>query len=133
MPNRDGTQTRVALRPADTKLQAWFAKSVVVILGHGDHHRPVAAVAGGAVVGVLPADLGGFANIASVPSQGILPRLSGYIAPGLRVFPGYTGPATPTLHSPTPSDRVRVSAAAATTPLRIIGIMGIVLNSNSAG
>ena len=32
MPNRDGTQTRVALRPADTKLQALFAKSVVVIL-----------------------------------------------------------------------------------------------------
>ena len=35
MPNRDGTQMRVALRPADTKLQAWFAKSFVVILGTG--------------------------------------------------------------------------------------------------
>ena len=33
MPNGDGTQMRVALQTADTKLQAWFAKSVVVILG----------------------------------------------------------------------------------------------------
>ncbi len=32
MLNRNGTQMRVSLRPADTKLQAWFAKSVVVIL-----------------------------------------------------------------------------------------------------
>ena len=31
MPNEDGTQMRVALQPADTKLQAWFAKAVVVI------------------------------------------------------------------------------------------------------
>ena len=32
MPNGDGTQMRVALQPADTKLQARFAMSVVVIL-----------------------------------------------------------------------------------------------------
>ena len=32
MPNGDGTQIRVALQPADTKLQARFAMSVVVIL-----------------------------------------------------------------------------------------------------
>ena len=32
MPDGDGTQMRVALQPADTKLQARFAISVVVIL-----------------------------------------------------------------------------------------------------
>ena len=32
MPNGDGTQMRVALQPAYTKLQAGFAMSVVVIL-----------------------------------------------------------------------------------------------------
>ena len=31
--NGDGTQMRVALQPADTKIQVWFAKSVIVILG----------------------------------------------------------------------------------------------------
>ena len=44
MPNRDGIQTRVALRPADTKLQAWFAKSVVVILGDLQKTRDVGKV-----------------------------------------------------------------------------------------
>ena len=32
MPNVDGTLVRVTLQPAHTKLQAWFAESVVVIL-----------------------------------------------------------------------------------------------------
>ena len=32
MLNEDGTQMRVALQPADTKLQAGFAISMVVIL-----------------------------------------------------------------------------------------------------
>ena len=80
--------------------------------GHGNHHPPVAAVAGGSVVGVLPADPGGFANIASVPASGVFPRATGDIAPGLRVFLGYSRPATPTVHLPlSHQTRVRVRDA----------------------
>ena len=73
------------------------------------HHPPAATAAGGAVPGPLPADTGGSASVANLPTPAALPGQIGNPQPGLRILPHRPGPTREPLRHPPPPNRVRAS------------------------